>query len=176
METYQLEAVPGVGDVHVACFTDVKNAAVLKERFQAQDKTMTFAMVESNLVMDVFQLLLASTKAAKDNESGKLSTQSLSSEIVYNLSPSKNIAESFKRFGIKEQTTSLVAVKIGGQPDEVQEEMSNMIEGNITSFSKLDQEKDITRLRQFYKIDPKVTDDTAILNWIIGSMAMKHIM
>jgi EKC/KEOPS complex subunit CGI121/TPRKB len=41
--------------------------------------------------MDVFQVLLAATKAAKDNESGKLSTQSLSSEILYNLSPSKNV-------------------------------------------------------------------------------------
>lgn len=41
--------------------------------------------------MDVFQLLLAATKAAHDNETGKLATQTISSEIIYNLSPSKNV-------------------------------------------------------------------------------------
>ncbi|KAF9363469.1 hypothetical protein BGX34_004085 [Mortierella sp. NVP85] len=175
MESYPLEAVPGAGDIHVACFSAVKNAADLKERLQAQDQTLTLAMVESNLIMDIFQVLLAATKAAKDNESGKLSTQSMSSEILYNLSPTKNIAESLKRFGITEQTTSLIAVKIGGNPDEVLEEMSSTVEGNLVSFCNLDQEKDTAKLRQYYKIDPKVTEDGAFLNWIIGAMAMKHI-
>jgi hypothetical protein len=41
--------------------------------------------------MDVFQLLLAATKAAHDNETGKLATQTISTEIIYNLSPSKNV-------------------------------------------------------------------------------------
>ncbi|KAG0335595.1 hypothetical protein BG004_008388 [Podila humilis] len=55
------------------------------------------------------------------------------------------------------------------------ETMSNTIDGNLVSFSKLDQEKDMVLLRKYYKIDPKVTDDKAILNWIIGAMAMKNI-
>jgi len=56
MESYPLEAVPGAGDIHVACFSAVKNAADLKERLQAQaqdqtqTQTQTLAMVESNLV------------------------------------------------------------------------------------------------------------------------------
>jgi len=45
--------------------------------------------------MDVFQLLLAATKAAHDNETGKLATQTISSEIIYNLSPSKNVCQPF---------------------------------------------------------------------------------
>ncbi|KAF9436355.1 hypothetical protein BGZ76_004215 [Entomortierella beljakovae] len=175
MESYPIEILPGAGSVHMACFTSVKNAPDLKLRLQEQDKTLAFAMVESNLIMDVFQLLSAATKAAQDNEKGKLSTQSLNSEIIYNLSPSKNIAEALKRFGISEDTTSLIAIKIGGNPDEVLDEMSKTVDGILVSFSKLDQEKDITKLRQYYKIDPNVTEDKAILNWIIGSMAMKNI-
>ncbi|KAF9174642.1 hypothetical protein BGX20_010459 [Mortierella sp. AD010] len=175
MESYPIDVVPSAGSIHMACFINVKNATDLKERLLEQDKTLTFAMVESSLIMDVFQLLLAATKAAQDNETGKLSTQSLSSEIIYNLSPSKNIAESLKRFGITEDTTSLIAVKIGGNPDEVLEDMSKTVDGILVSFSKLDQEKDMSKLRQYYKIDPKVTDDKAMLNWIIGAMAMKNI-
>ncbi|KAG0334704.1 hypothetical protein BG000_008103, partial [Podila horticola] len=65
--------------------------------------------------------------------------------------------------------------KIGGEADQVLKEMSSTIDGNLVSFSKLDQEKDMVKLRQYYKIDPKVTDETAILNWIIGAIAMKNI-
>ncbi|KAF9155837.1 hypothetical protein BG015_008414 [Linnemannia schmuckeri] len=175
MESFPIESLPSAGDIHMACFTAVKNAPELKEKLQNQDKSLTFAMVESNLIMDVFQLLVAATKAAHDNETGKLATQNISSEIIYNLSPSKNIAESLKRFGITEDTTSLIAVKIGGNPDEIMEEMSRTVDGNLVSFSKLDQEKDMVKLRQYYKIDPKVTEDKEILNWIIGAMSMKNV-
>ncbi|KAF8947974.1 hypothetical protein BGZ47_007112 [Haplosporangium gracile] len=175
MESFPIESLPSAGDIHMACFTAVKNAPELKEKFQNQDKSLTFAIVESNLIMDVFQLLVAATKAAHDNEIGKLATQTIGSEIIYNLSPSKNIAESLKRFGITEDTTSLIAVKIGGNPDEIMEDMSRTVDGNLVSFSKLDQEKDMVKLRQYYKIDPKVTEDKEILNWIIGAIAMKNV-
>ncbi|KAF9585492.1 hypothetical protein BGW38_002151 [Lunasporangiospora selenospora] len=175
MESFPLDTVPEAGEIHMACFTSVKNAADLKERFQAQDKSLTVAMIESTLIMDVIQLLLAANRAAQDHAAGKLKTQTLSSEIVYNLSPTTNIAESLKRFGISESTTSLVAIKIGGEAEEVMEEMSKTVDGNLVSFSKLDQEKDIEKLRKYYKIDPKAKDDKTILNWIIGAMAMKSI-
>ncbi|KAF9957684.1 hypothetical protein BGZ72_001541 [Mortierella alpina] len=175
MESFPIDSLPTAGDIHMACFIGVKNAPELKERFQNQDETLSFALVESTLIMDVFQLLLAATKAAHDNETGNLTTKVLSSEIIYNLSPSKSIAESLKRFAISENTTSLIAVKIGGNPDEVMEDMSRTVEGNLVSFSKLDQEKDMVRLRQYYKIDPKVTEDKDILNWITGAMATKDI-
>lgn len=42
--------------------------------------------------MDVFQLLVAATRSAQDNDAGKLKTQTLSSEIVYNLSPTNNVS------------------------------------------------------------------------------------
>ncbi|KAF9990333.1 hypothetical protein BGZ75_002373 [Mortierella antarctica] len=175
MESFPIDSLPTAGDIHMACFIGVKNAPELKERFQNQDETLSFALVESTLIMDVFQLLLAATKAAHDNEAGNLTTKVLSSEIIYNLSPSKSIAESLKRFAISETTTSLIAVKIGGDPDEVMEDMSRTVEGNLVSFSKLDQEKDMVRLRQYYKIDPKVTEDKDILNWITGAIATKDI-
>ncbi|KAF9922544.1 hypothetical protein FBU30_007330 [Linnemannia zychae] len=175
MESFPIESLPTTGDIHMACFTAVKNAPDLKEKLQNQDKSLTFALVESNLIMDVFQLLVAATKAAHDHQVGKLATQNINSEIIYNLSPSKNIAESLKRFGITENTTSLIAVRIGGDPDEILEDMNRTVDGNLVSFSKLDQEKDMVKLRQYYKIDPKVTEDRDILNWIVGAIAMKNV-
>lgn len=58
------------------------------------------------------------------------------------------IAESLRRFSIDETTTSLIAVKIGGEADKVMEEMSSTIDGILVSFSKLDQEKDMVTLRK----------------------------
>ncbi|KAF9897198.1 hypothetical protein BX616_006018, partial [Lobosporangium transversale] len=77
-----------------------------------------------------------------------LSTQSPSSETIYNLSSTKNAAESLKRFGINEDTTSLIAVKVGGDPNEALEDMSKTVDGILTSFPKLYQEKGMVRLCQ----------------------------
>ena len=65
--------------------------------------------------MDVFQILLAATKAAQDNESGKLKTQSLSTEIVYNLSPTNNVKSPMTKTRIKKWITSLWRRHRGGR-------------------------------------------------------------
>ena len=57
MESFPIDTLPSLGDIHLACFTGVKNAADLKERLQVQDKTLTFAMVESNLVSKTHPIL-----------------------------------------------------------------------------------------------------------------------
>ncbi|KAG0237503.1 hypothetical protein BGW42_000713 [Actinomortierella wolfii] len=176
MESFPIEAVPEAGQVHIACYTDVKNASALKERLEAQDKTLTIGLVESKLILDVFQLLTAATRTALDERAGKLRTNSVNAEIVYNLSPTNNIAESLRRFGISDSTTSLIAIKIGGEASTVLEEMNKTVDGTLTSFSNLEQEADLATLRKYYKIDPKVTDKEQILNWIIGAMAMKNVL
>jgi hypothetical protein len=50
MESFPIDTLPTAGDIHMACFTAVKNAPDLKEKLQNQDKSLTFAIVESNLV------------------------------------------------------------------------------------------------------------------------------
>ncbi|KAF9973570.1 hypothetical protein BGZ73_003178 [Actinomortierella ambigua] len=208
MESFPIEAVPEAGLVHIACYKDVKNASALKERLQAQDKTLTIGLVESNLILDVFQLHVAATKAALDDRTSKLRTNSVNAEIVYNLSPTNNtvssvdatptillvtnstvsmtecsdrcgglaqIAESLRRFGISDSTTSLIAISIGGEAGAVLDEMNKTVDGALASFGDLEHEADMTTLRKYYKIDPKVTDKAQVLSWIIGAMAMKNV-
>ncbi|KAF9161962.1 hypothetical protein DFQ27_002021 [Actinomortierella ambigua] len=176
MESFPIEAVPEAGLVHIACYTGVNNASALKERLQAQDKTLAIGLVESNLILDMFQLLVAATKAALDERAGKLRTNSVNAEIVYNLSPTNNIAESLRRFGISDSTTSLMAISIGGEAAAVLEEMNKTVDGTLTSFSDLEQGTDLATLRKYFKIDPKVTDKAQVLDWIIGAMAMKNVL
>lgn len=57
MESFPIDTLPQAGDIHMACFISVKNAADLKERLQIQDKTLTIAMVESSLVRSLSQRL-----------------------------------------------------------------------------------------------------------------------
>lgn len=55
MESFPIDSLPTAGDIHMACFTAVKNAPDLKEKLQNQDKSLTFAIVESNLVKRIPQ-------------------------------------------------------------------------------------------------------------------------
>ncbi|ORZ17510.1 hypothetical protein BCR41DRAFT_395791 [Lobosporangium transversale] len=61
---------------------------------------------------------------------------------------SKEIAEFLKRFRINEDTTPLIVIKIGSNPDEVLEDMSKAVDEIQISFSKLDQEKGMIGLYQ----------------------------
>ncbi|KAI1119050.1 kinase binding protein CGI-121-domain-containing protein [Nemania sp. NC0429] len=112
LETLHLEHVPETHSVHVAVFRDVANAAFLHQQLLARNSEFEYALIDASVVTSRIQVLAAAFKAITAQVAGSLKTPTVHSEIVYSLSPTNNISESYRRYGITPTTRDLVIVKV----------------------------------------------------------------
>lgn len=82
------------------------------------------------------------------------------SEIVFSLSPNNNIAESFRRFGISPETTSLLVIKVStpsspAAGEDIQSHLSKVVDGEQVDFSDgvLRAMTDMVRVKKIYKLN-----------------------
>ncbi|KAG0747834.1 hypothetical protein G6F57_004369 [Rhizopus arrhizus] len=172
MESFALELFPNHGQVHMALFENVTNASELKHRLINQDTALTCALIDASFVIDRFHALLATNRAVHEEQSQKLKTYNLYSQIIFNFSPNTNIAKSFQQFGIKENTTSVVAIKVGDSADEAESFMKNCIKGNLVSLDQLSVIRDLKSIKNAYQIEEK-EDVERVKSIVAGAIALK---
>ncbi|KAI1888575.1 hypothetical protein AGOR_G00186580 [Albula goreensis] len=148
--TQTLELFPG----HVVTqllFKDVKNAAELRKSAMAGE--IPGALINPSMVVDPFQVLVATNKALHLQKAGKMKTRTLYSEIIFNLSPTNNISEAFKRFGISDSD------------DAVQIPVDR-----VSSLS------DTAKIKKLYKVTPQEDASGSLLDAVICRMATKDVL
>merc|ERR1712212_681372 len=76
------------------------------------------SLVSPRLLCRTLPLLIAIEKSIQSRDIGKMITRTIFTEVLYNLSFTKNITESLKTFGVKEDETSFLAVLFGNDDDD----------------------------------------------------------
>lgn len=77
---------------------------------------------------------------------------------MFSLNPNNNIAESFRRFGIDENTTSVLVIKVSMIPtitrEFVQRHLDSIIEGTAVQFSdeNIRMMTDFAKVRKVYRL------------------------
>ncbi|KAJ2961107.1 hypothetical protein NQZ79_g3624 [Umbelopsis isabellina] len=177
MESFQLELHPDKGSVHVALFKNVKNAPDLRQRLLSQDTTLSVALVNATLVVSKFQILLAVNKAVHKEASGKLKTHNVNSEIVYDFSSTNNISQSLRRYGVADDSTALIVIKVGGDPSETENIMKTDVHGELVSLSSIPEFTDMAAVRKYYQLNDKElpNDAEGLMPLIAGAMALKEV-
>lgn len=111
--------------------------------------------MNAHVVIDLFAIQAAAARALLCEQNKSLTTNSLHSELVYNLSASRNVTESFRRFGISDQSDALI---VGVFDDPSQDKLSaiaSRIDGQRVSMDTLGQhlsEQDLVKIKKYYKI------------------------
>ncbi|KAF4637468.1 hypothetical protein G7Y89_g619 [Cudoniella acicularis] len=188
LETVHLEHVPASHAIHITLYRNITNASFLQQQLLAGNTSFEYALIDASVVclspstssklfgpcdapnitdtpfaqkiVSRLHVLAAAFRAINDSISGRLRSRNVHSEIVFSLSPNNNIAESFRRFGITPDTTSLLIIKVSTPTSpttasEVQAHLDAEIQGEPIPFtdSELAQISDIPRIKKIYKLN-----------------------
>ena len=117
---------------------------------------------------------MAASRALLSAQSDSLTTNSTHSELVFNLSGSRNVTDSLRRFGVSNETTQLVVCAFDDasvldnlEVDGTQEDVDK-IGDHLTA----DQ---ITALKKLYKIQDTELEVSSLSDAIVCRIATKNV-
>ncbi|KAI0052648.1 CGI-121-domain-containing protein [Auriscalpium vulgare] len=198
METFTYPHFPPeFSVVHVALFTDVKNAQSIRTRIvkastlQGRDgdserEAVNFAFVDARLVTSRLHLQTAIYQAILTETQASLRTKTVHSEILWALNPSNNITEAIRRYGVSDASTALLVVRIGpADLTDVEALMQVVVDGIVTPLEDLSRYTDWTAIKKYHKLkgDPAiieaaqdvVREKEVIDNIVVSSVAIKSV-
>ena len=162
---------PVVCDVTIVInlYQNVKNVKEIKQTISSG--TINATLIKADLVLDVFQLLVAANKAFYLNSQQKLKTRNVFSEILFALSPSNKITECFKLLGVGDDANDIIIVSLL----EEQENINCLVEGDVTDLSELSAMCDKEAVIKLYNITEQELNTTSLLDCIVSQLASKDI-
>jgi EKC/KEOPS complex subunit CGI121/TPRKB len=127
--------------VLIALFENVENAAEIKQRVlqPASDAdALNYAFISATTVYSIEHLLAAVYRAFVDGSDGQARTKSVHSDIIFSLSPNNNIMDGLRRFGIADNSLTLLAVRVLNPEDDaaaIKAELTAVVRGDETEVS-----------------------------------------
>lgn len=172
--THELELFPG-HSVTQMLFKEVKNAAELRQ--SAVAGKINGALINPTMLVNPFQVLVAANKAVNLQKTGKMKTRSLFSEIIFNLSPTNNISEAFKRFGISDGDDSVLVVLVHSKDEsQLLSNITDKVNGRQVPVEDISSLSDHAKIKKLFKVTPQEEKCGSLLDAVVCRMATKDVM
>ncbi|KAL5119382.1 hypothetical protein ACEQ8H_002651 [Pleosporales sp. CAS-2024a] len=183
--------------VHVALFTHVNNAAFLRTQLRAANVDFDYAFLDAEMILSPAHLLSAAFLTIHALSTRRQKTRTPHSELVFRLSPTNNIGDSYAKFGLTDTTTTLIAIKLplkqSTQPhappwvvddtltnQSVSDHLATLVDGSSVDIGEkgdeLGQCCHVDKIRKVYKLGDAGTteDDKKHMELVIlGTIALK---
>ncbi|VDN55261.1 unnamed protein product [Dracunculus medinensis] len=158
----------------LSLYKDVKNAVELREALRCG--SIDAALIRAELCLEVFMVLAAANRAVHQAAHNRLSTRSLHAELVYSLSPTRNIAESLLNFGISETSKNLLIGLFDDENGEKMKELSKKIDGKSVNLDDLPKFTNYDLIKKVYKVGDSEFNHETICDLIVMKIATKDSM
>jgi EKC/KEOPS complex subunit CGI121/TPRKB len=138
----------------VMLFKNVTNASEIHAGLLDRSLEPEMSLLDPSPTVSLFALHVAAHKVCLDSARGSLTTRTIHSEIVYNLSANKHITEGLRRFGMAETASSVLACRFDASSSDV-EKMKATIKGDVVDAADLESElaelTDHAIVKKYYK-------------------------
>ncbi|KAG9280420.1 EKC/KEOPS complex subunit TPRKB isoform X2 [Astyanax mexicanus] len=172
--TQDLELFPDQS-VTQLLFRDVKNCAELRK--MAMEGQIPGALINPSMVVDLFQTLVAANKAVHLQKVGKMKTRSLYSEIIFSLSPTNNISEAFRRFGVSDSDSAVLVVLVHNKEDIFnKDDVTSKVDGQQIPADQISTLSDMAKIKKLYKVTPQEEKCGTVLDAVVLRMAAKEVV
>lgn len=174
MDEYTLQ-LDGETGKHISLylFINVQNTSDIRKKIL--NGNLRCCILKAALIIDSFQVVVAANKAVVSEKFGRLTTRTLFTEILYNLSLSKNITQSLLKFGIddKEEKILVVSIHNADEGKLIAKDILENIDGERISISKLKELTDIDLVKRIYKIDDTELEIFSLVDSVVSRISIK---
>ncbi|KAL1452751.1 hypothetical protein WDU94_006951 [Cyamophila willieti] len=170
---YQLPLENKAYTTYQVLLSNVTNTKQLRELLLAGQ--LKCCLIKPSLIIDPWIVSVAANKALESELSQTMTTKSIYTEILYNLSSSKNISESLKQFGVHDSDHEVLAVIV--TKDQSGEDVNNIvkqIDGSIVPFEKLKDFCDEKLVCKVHSINEKELKISDLLHSVLSHMSYKE--
>lgn len=156
-------------------FKDVKNSKDIRRK--VMNGELTCSVVKAALVADPLQAIVAANKAAVSSKMNQLTTKSIYTELLFNLSISKNISRALTEFGINDNDSNILIALIHKKDDKSMLTMIvDSVKGERVSISELSKFTNYELIRKAYKIEDEELNVSSFANSIVSRISCKDFM
>jgi EKC/KEOPS complex subunit CGI121/TPRKB len=140
---------------------NVENLQTIKENLIKGNTDYDYAFINAKNITSLEQLYSVYYKVMLDERNGTMKSRTLHTEIIYALSPFKNIMDCLNKYGISKTADSLLVIKIMNAEDasaeNVQYQLANIkaiVHGDFIELSDINLQKsvDMKLLEKNYKL------------------------
>ncbi|CAL4091927.1 unnamed protein product, partial [Meganyctiphanes norvegica] len=129
------------------------------------------------MIVSTFQVLVAVNRAVRALRRKSMTTRSVYAEIIFNLSPTKSITDSLKRFGLGDDDQNILAVVIDESDiSTLVDKLNSQVKGQICMLEEINMLTDEENIIKTYKMKSSEIQKGNIEDSVISRMACKDFL
>lgn len=172
--------------VYITLYTNIEpeNISTIKSNLINANSKYDYCFLNTKYIISQEHLLQSIYKSLLNHKNNCMTSKNLNSEIILNLSPLNNIGDALKKFGISEDCSNSIIVKIiQGDDKPYDSNLKEIVHGNIIDLTDdyiFHQLVDLPKFKKLYKLnDAKLDKDgnlqTQLTRLAIGACVLRGL-
>lgn len=157
-------------------FENVQNSNEIRRK--VMNNELSCSVIKASLIVDPFQIIIAANKTAINAKMNQITTKNIYTELLFNLSTSKNISRTLIEFGISDNDKNILIVLLCKENDKklISETIMNVVKGKKISISRLSEFTDFDLIKKIYKIEEDELNVSNLIDSIVSRISCKDFM